>query len=260
MGETKLAFRVLATANIRVEVMVSRVVYPLDAPLPPRRGLRDDVYDQVLDMLVSSGLPPESRLSIDSLARALQVSPTPVREALAQLERTGLVTREVHKGYRVSPPISDGQLEALFDTRVILEGGAAELAAKSAETLVPLLEGALAQHRAAAERIQQASEHGDMPVTLLRDYFTVDWAFHRLIFQSTHNPFLIDMSESISTRIHRMRQTVASGVSDAGYAVEEHARIAAALADGPRATGDAMRDHIERTRLRSRSDAAAGLR
>ena len=238
---------------------MSRNVYPLEAPLPPRRGLRDDVYDQVLDMLVGPGLPPGSRLSIDSVARALQVSPTPVREALVQLERTGLVTREIHKGYRVSPPISDGQLEALFDTRVILEGGAAELAANDAEKLVPLLEDALAEHRAAAERIQRASEHGDMPVGVLRDYFTADWAFHRLIFQSTYNPFLIDMSESISTRIHRMRQTVASGVSDAGYAVVEHAAIAAALPDGPQAAGDAMRDHIEKTRVRSRSDALARL-
>lgn len=239
---------------------MSENVYPLGGPLLPRRGLRDDVYDQVLDMLVSPGLPPGSRLSIDTVARELHVSPTPVREALVQLERTGLVTREIHKGYRVSPPISDGQLEALFDTRSILEGGAAELAARDAQELVPLLADALAEHRAAAERLQRAAEHGDMPVTLLRDYFTVDWAFHRLIFQSTHNPFLIDMSESISTRIHRMRQTAATGVSDAGYAVEEHARIAAALAEGPRAAGDAMRDHIERTRVRSRTDALARMR
>lgn len=229
--------------------------YPLEGPVPPRRGLRDDVYDRVLDMLVSSDLSPGSRLTIDMVARSLHVSPTPVREAFVQLERTGLVTREIHKGYRVAPPISDGQLEALFDTRLILEGGAAELAAKDAAALVPLLEDALTEHRAAAERIQRAAEHGDMPVELVRDYFTVDWRFHRLIFQSTHNPFLMDMSESISTRIHRMRQTVASGVSDAKYAVVEHACIAAAFANGPQAAGDAMRDHIERTRVRSRTDA-----
>jgi DNA-binding GntR family transcriptional regulator len=206
-------------------------------------------------MLVSSDLSPGSRLTIDMVARSLHVSPTPVREAFVQLERTGLVTREIHKGYRVAPPISDRQLEALFDTRLILEGGATELAAKDAAALLPLLEDALAVHRAAAERIQRASEHGDIPVDLIRDYFTADWQFHRLIFQSTDNSFLLDMSESISTRIHRMRQTVASGVSDAKYAVEEHARIAAALADGAKPAGDAMRDHIERTRIRSRTDA-----
>lgn len=231
-------------------------VYPLDAGISlERRGLRDRVYELVLDMLMRSDIEPGSRLSIDTVARDLHVSPTPVREALVQLERTGLVTREAHKGYRVAPPISDGQLEALFDARLILEGGATELAAKHAEALVPLLEDALAEHRAVAERVQAASAHGDIPVELLREYFEVDWKFHHEIFQNTHNPFLIDMSEAISTRVHRMRQTLSSGVSDAGDAVAEHTAIVMGFSAGPGAAATAMREHIEKVRMRSRADA-----
>src|SRR5690606_5880841 len=69
-----------------------------------RRGLRDRVYDLILEMLLEGDVEPGSRLSIDTLAKQLDVSPTPVREAMVQLERTGLVTREVLKGYRVAPP------------------------------------------------------------------------------------------------------------------------------------------------------------
>ena len=221
-----------------------------------RKGLRDRVYDLVLDMLLSSSVEPGTRLSIDAISRDLQVSPTPVREALVQLERTGLVTREPLKGYRVAPPITDGQLEALFDTRIVLEGGVSELAARNATTLIPLLQTALEQHRAITETVRAAASNGMHPVDLLREYFAVDWNFHHLIFEVTENAFLIDMSEAISTRVHRMRQTMRAGVTDAEDAVSEHAQILEAFRHGePAVAGAAMRSHIEKVRERSRADA-----
>jgi DNA-binding GntR family transcriptional regulator len=221
-----------------------------------RRGLRDRVYELVLGTLMSPDIEPGSRLSIDTVARDLNVSPTPVREALVLLERTGLVTREAHKGYRVAPPISDGQLEALFDARLVLEGGATELATADAATIVPLLEAALEEHREVTQRVKDAAASGEIPVELLREYFAVDWGFHHLIFEGTHNPFLLDMSEAISTRVHRMRQTVQTGVSDADDAVIEHTAVLEAFKGGdPTVAGAAMRDHIEKVRTRSRSDS-----
>lgn len=223
-----------------------------------RRGLRDRVYELILSMLMNPEIEPGSRLSIDSVARDLNVSPTPVREALVMLERTGLVTRETHKGYRIAPPISDGQLEALFDARLVLEGGATELAATDAATLVPLLEAALAEHREIAQQVKGVAAKGEIPVELLREYFDVDWSFHHLIFEGAHNPFLLDMSEAISTRVHRMRQTVRTGVSDADDAVLEHQAVLDAFkGDNPGIAAAAMRDHIEKVRTRSRSDSHA---
>ena len=221
-----------------------------------RRGLRDRVYELVLGSLMSPDIEPGSRLSIDTVARDLNVSPTPVREALVLLERTGLVTREAHKGYRVSPPISDGQLEALFDARLVLEGGATKLAAADAPVVVPLLEKALLAHHEVTKRVKHAAAIGEIPVELLREYFAIDWEFHHRILEGTHNPFLLDMSEGISTRVHRMRQTVQTGVSDADDAVAEHATVLNAFKGGdPLVAGAAMRDHIEKVRARSRSDS-----
>lgn len=231
--------------------------YPLgNSVVIERKGLRDRVYDLVLDMLVGQQVAPGTRLSIDAIARDLNVSPTPVREALVQLERTGLVTREPLKGYRVAPQITDGQLESLFDTRIVLEGGAAGLAARHSDVLVPQLEAALEEHRKITDRVRAAATTGGLTVALLAEYFAVDWNFHHLIFEGTNNPFLIDMSEAISTRVHRMRQTVLSGVTDAEDAVTEHARILEAFRSGDAdAAATAMRDHIEKVRSRSRSDA-----
>ena len=114
---------------------------------------------------------------------------------------------------------------------------------------------ALAEHEAMTAVVRAASSSGDLPVDLLREYFEVDWNFHHLIFEGTHNPFLIDMSEAISTRVHRMRQTVQTGVSDADDAVLEHRAIVDAFAAGPEAAAAAMRVHIERVRERSRRDS-----
>lgn len=238
------------------ETAVVDAVFPLGASSSlERRGLRDRVYELVLDMLLSSGIEPGARLSIDAIARDLDVSPTPVREALVQLERTGLVTRVTHKGYRVAPPLADDQLESLFDARIVLESGATALAASQADDLVPALEVALAQHVEMTARVRASASTGEIPVALLREYFAVDWNFHHLIFEGTRNPFLLDMSEGISTRVHRMRQTVETGVTDADQAVVEHRAILDAFSEGPEAAAAAMRSHIELVRMRARSDA-----
>ena len=66
------------------------------------------------------------------------------------------------------------------------------------------------------------------------------------------------MSEAISTRVHRMRQTVHTGISDADDAVTEHTAVLDAFKGGdPGVAAAAMRDHIERVRVRSRSDSQA---
>ena len=144
-------------------------LFPLDTTsMLERRGLRDRVYDLVLDMLMSSSVEPGTRLSIDAIARDLNVSPTPVREALVQLERTGLVTRVAHKGYRVAPPIADGQLEALFEARLVLESGATAPAAIHADVLAPILERALNEHVEMTGRVHDAAAAGHIPVDLLR--------------------------------------------------------------------------------------------
>jgi DNA-binding GntR family transcriptional regulator len=153
---------------------------------------------------------PQAHASPSTPSPRTRVSPTPVREALVQ--RTGLVTREPLRGYGVAPQITDGQLESRFDTRIVLEGGAASLAARHCDVLVPQLEAALEEHRRVTDQVRAAAAKGDhryrrpaLSVALLREHFTVDWNFHHLISEGTDNPFLIDMSEAISTRAHRMR-------------------------------------------------------
>ena len=75
-------------------------------------------------------LPPDTRVSVDSLARELGVSQTPIREALSMLEANGLVSKRHFAGYATSPRMDRAQLDELFEFRLLIEPHAARKAAQ----------------------------------------------------------------------------------------------------------------------------------
>jgi DNA-binding GntR family transcriptional regulator len=221
-----------------------------------RRGLRDRVYDLILAMLLEGDMEPGARLSIDTLAKDLDVSPTPVREAMVQLERTGLVTREALRGYRVAPPLGEEQLAELFDARLMLELEATRLATRHADTLLPPLRAALEHHAHESERVVERLARGTVPLSLTRAYFDSDLEFHRTIFAASGNRYVQEMYDSLGALTHRMRQAIIRGPRDVHEAAVEHRAIVAAFASGdPDAPERAMRAHIENVRARSVEDA-----
>ena len=217
-----------------------------------RRGLRDRVYERVLQLLLSGEVAPGARLSIDTLARQLDVSPTPVREAMVHLERTGLVTREALKGYRVAPPLGAEQLRELFDARMMLEVEAARLATPAESDMLDELRDAENEHRRSGELVIEAIHAGINDVELTTAYFAADAAFHEVVFQHCGNRYLRQMSESLGAQLHRMRQSMVHGVTDVREAIAEHEAIREAfLAGDPEQPARMMRAHIEGVRGRS---------
>ena len=92
----------------------------------------DDVYEAVKALVMEHTLAPGDRVNIDALARELEVSPTPVREALARLESDGLVRKRPLAGYTVTPLLTRQEFTDMFDMRLVLEGAAARWAAERA--------------------------------------------------------------------------------------------------------------------------------
>lgn len=225
-----------------------------------RRALRDGAYDRVLDMLLDGTLQPDDNLSIDGLARELGVSPTPIREALVHLEHTGLVTRTALRGYRVAPPFNAVQIGQLVDARTIVELGALDQALARRDSLVPVLRDAHDRHRqviaAIDARADQPMAH-DERVAAYRDYFDADWGFHVAIMGHANNPFIVQMAESLGAHVHRLRQTIGVGLTDAHDASAEHAKILHALESGASASAvrSALREHLELVRARSIADS-----
>lgn len=211
----------------------------------------------MLEKILNGSAPPGSSLSIDALARELEVSPTPVREALVQLEHTGLVSRVALKGYRVAPLMSSEQLDELFDMRMILEIAAAERAAERAPEVVAELQVAHARHVLAAHHVQQLRGSGEEPDDFsdLREYFAADWEFHLTIFRAAQNTFLLESIESLNAHMQRLRQTVNRGKLDMPQAISEHTEILKAFeASDPEAIRSTVSAHLTAVARRVSAD------
>ena len=84
------------------------------------RSKKDFAYEVLREQILNGDLPPGTRLVIDDLAKALTVSPIPVREALQRLQSDGFVTIEPYVGARVAE-IHVGLIQEVFELLEALE-------------------------------------------------------------------------------------------------------------------------------------------
>jgi DNA-binding GntR family transcriptional regulator len=212
---------------------------------PTRWALRDSVHEAVLQMFLKRRLEPGAPLRIDTIAKELDVSPTPVREALVEIEMTGLITRTALKGYRVAAPLSHEDFDKLMTVRILLEPPATRGAYEAyGESLALKLGRVLARQRVAARE-------GDTDAGL-RDYLRADLEFHDTILEHCENPFLQRAVKSLGAHFHRFRH-LDRGRSDAADAVPEHQRIVDAFISGDANQAEqAMLDHLNAAASRAR--------
>src|SRR5699024_4312618 len=189
-----------------------------------RQVLRAEVEEFILERLLESRWSPGSRLSIGGLARDLEVSPTPVREAMVSLERSGLVEYVALRGYVVAPMLDAAQMTELLDARKVVETAALERAFEDVDALLADLEAAHAEHGDVISRIEAA---GEVSYELLQEHFHADWGFHQIIFDHAGNRYLATMVETVRSHTHRMRQTWVGGPAalDVHEAYAEHGQI-----------------------------------
>jgi len=90
------------------------------------KTLREQAYRRIKKLILQNYFMPGEYLSINSLATALGISHTPVREALARLQTDGLMHYESHKRLRVSD-ITEEDVSQVYDVRKILEPHAVTL-------------------------------------------------------------------------------------------------------------------------------------
>jgi DNA-binding GntR family transcriptional regulator len=214
-------------------------------PIPRlrRSTLGDDVYETLTALVMEHTLAPGDRINIDALARELEVSPTPVREALARLESDGLVRKRPLAGYTVSPLLTRTEFNDMFDMRLVLEGTAARWAAERADA-------------AARQGIVAEAATAIAPVTAGADgrhshaaFTTLDARFHGLIAEAADNPLLRDAIARLHSHLHLHR--LYFPFAQSGTTGQEHQVIAAAIAAGdPDGAEAGMREHLTRARER----------
>lgn len=213
----------------------------------------DDVYDQLVELIVDGHVAPEDALSIDALAREFGVSTSPVREALARLESTGLIRRAAMRGYRVAPALDAGELGQLLEARLLIEPGAARRAAEVSprEDTVAALDDAVSDLTLAPRGSSYES---------FRDYYEADRHFHHAVMVGTGNRFLVQSYEALGGQFQRFRLFSGRGVTDADATIAEHRAVRDAIAAGNAdAAAQAMRAHLEGVRKRSLDEIASSV-
>lgn len=100
---------------------------PSTQPAAERKLLRDTVQDKIRDAIMDGTLEPGERLNDDDLIAWLGVSRTPIREALAELARAGLIEMAPNRYTRVAAPTKDELLDA-YRTLGVIYGGVVRLA------------------------------------------------------------------------------------------------------------------------------------
>lgn len=213
-----------------------------------RTGLTEQVQEALVDMILEDVIPDDAPIRIDALADALNVSATPVREALARLEGLGLVVRESYRGYRTAAKLTNRELQDLMSVRRLLEPEAARLACMAQDPrLLERLEAAVGE--------QTASMSLD-GVAETRAFMRADQKFHQIIHAGSGNRFLTSAADVLGGNVQRWRHFKNQVVTDAADSLEEHRRILEQFRRGdPQGVYDAMLQHIDNLSFRLAQEA-----
>jgi DNA-binding GntR family transcriptional regulator len=202
----------------------------------------DGVYDNIYERLMSLEIAPGARIAIDVLARELDISQTPVREALSRLEREGLVRKAHLIGYSAAPQLTRKQFEDLYAVRLLLEPEGSRLAALN------MSDAALADIEAAAADMMAGSPPVDRNSRYSR-FARADAHFHDAILRIAGNNVMRQALSGQHVHLHIFRLMFHARVT--AEALDEHDRLLVAFRNrDPQAAEQAMRDHILRSRDR----------
>ncbi|MDB5890398.1 MAG: transcriptional regulator, GntR family [Polaromonas sp.] len=217
-------------------------------------GVRDTslaklVRDDMLGMILKGVLVPGQRINEPDVASRLQVSRVPVREALRELESSGLVVSRKHSGVFVRQ-LDAAEILDLYQLRGLLDGFAgrcaAQLQGQSRQALLDTLEAS------AAAMIEAAARHD------VQHYYAENLHFHWAIVEATGNRQLIDTYRGIVQKLHISRLKNLSQDIGMQASIAEHVEIMAAVRDANDARCEAlMSRHVAGAFIRLR-DAAAG--
>lgn len=225
--------------------MITRI-----APKPLQRTtVAEQIYEDIKERIIDQTLAPGARLNIDALARELSVSSTPVREALARLEREQLVVLELYAGYSVSPPPRPDYLEGLLDFRILWEGHCALVGAplRRPDT-VRTMEQCFKKMRATRRLGTRYREY--------RKFTDEDSSFHQAIIDSAQNPAMTKIYAGLHIILlqSRLYLTRSSTGAPSPAVLAEHERILEAFVAGDgEAARDAVQAHLEGGRARLRA-------
>jgi DNA-binding GntR family transcriptional regulator len=197
-----------------------------------RITLQQEAYRALRSAIINRRIPAGTKLLVRTLAEQLNLSPTPIKGALAALEHEGLVTAVPHRGYFI-PLISARDIEEIYALREVVEGLAARLAAELADDRV-------------IRRLRSliASQHACVPTGNFEKYGDLDLSYHRCIRESSGNRRLLSVTEAFDGQVRLLIDT-STRARTLPTSIQEHEVIAQAIAArDPSAAEAAMQRHV----------------
>lgn len=178
------------------------------------------VRDDMLALILKGVLTPGQRINEPDVASRLQVSRVPVREALRELESSGLVISRKHSGVFVRQ-LDATEIQDLYQMRGLLDGFAgrrvAQLPMEQRETLLVLLDTSV-------NVMQQAATQQDV-----QRYYAENLRFHWAMVEAVGNRQLSDSYRGIVQKLHLSRLKNLSQDVGMQVSIAEHEEIVQAL-------------------------------
>ncbi|MFW6271208.1 MAG: GntR family transcriptional regulator [Bacillota bacterium] len=202
------------------------------------KPLRKQVYEVLREVILEGKLKPGEKITEAEIAEKLNVSRTPVREAIRRLELEELVVIVPQRGKFVAGVKSKKEINDIFQVRAELEGLAAYLTAKNiADEQLEKMENKVAQ-------IKKYVEKGDLDGCI-----KIDIAFHQIIYEVSDNKWLQKFLDNLFEQITRFRAESLSQEGRMDEALDEHKKLYKAFKNrDAELARDLVREHIENAR------------
>jgi len=198
------------------------------------KPLRDVIFDTLRQAIIVGELKPGERLMEVQLAQKMGVSRTPVREAIRKLELEGLVEMLPRKGAHVAD-LSVKDIMDVLEVRATLDGLASSLSASRInDDEIKVLRHLLDQFISYVEKDN------------LQGSIKKDVEFHDVIYHSSRNDKLIQISNNLREQVQRFRVIYIKDYSSSKELIKEHETIFDAIVSrDPEAAMQAAQIHIK---------------
>lgn len=200
-----------------------------------RITLKEQVYDFLKQEIISGKIKPGERLIEEKISKDLNVSRSPIREAVRMLEKDGLLNVHVSRGVTVITPDIEDYIH-LYEVRASVESLAAYYSA------IRRTETELQKMKETIIKMEEAIDAGSITKLLKSNQ-----SFHEHVLHSSHNPILVKMTLQLRGINNFYRKAIIeSSPFYAKRSLDDHKRIYEIISkQNADLASKAMREHID---------------
>ena len=198
-----------------------------------RRRLADEVYNQLMQAILAGEIGPDDRLVQERLAAEMEISRTPVREALLRLEQNGVLVTSSRGGFTLYR-MGEGEIRELYQARAAVESQAARILASQNDGFKN------SELRATIEKEENISTPS------VQAYFDANRNIHRRFVELVNNRYLLEMFDNIWNRGTAFQLFAAIEKVDLSKSLGDHMALVDAIETGDKGIAlEAFIDHIQ---------------